>query len=785
MLPGTPTEVPSTNVGVLSSTPTEPQSTRAQPPDDSASVRTGDASEAAGGVGALAATVRYASAQTGLLRGARVLARTNQTSGFDCPGCAWPEPADREAIEFCENGAKAVLSEATTRRADPGFFAAHSIEDLAARSDAWLNDQGRITHPMVLRKGASHYEPIDWEDAFALLARELRALASPDEAVFYTSGRTSNETAFLYQLFVRAFGTNNLPDCSNMCHESSGTGLKESIGVGKGTVQLEDFEIADAIFVVGQNPGTNHPRMLATLEQAARRGATIVSVNPLAEVGTMRFAHPQHPLGLLGDATRLARMHVPVRINGDVAFFQGVMKAMLEEEARAPGRVVDHAFVREHTTGYEELAAALAARRWSELEASSGVGQDAMRAAARVAIESRATIVTWAMGLTQHVNAVDNVQSIVDFLLLRGMIGRPGAGACPVRGHSNVQGDRTMGIWEKMPDAWLARLGAEFGFDPPRAHGLDTVASIRAMLEGRARVFFAMGGNFLSAAPDTERTAQALRRCRVTAHVSTKLHRGHLVTGETALVLPCLGRTEVDVQRGVAQFVTVEDSMGIVHASRGSLPPASEHLLSETRIVARLARATVGERPPRIDWDALADDYERIREHIGRVVPGCEGYAERVRRPAGFRLRNAARERVWDTAGGKARFLVHPLPSHDLAPGQLLMMTVRSHDQYNTTVYGLDDRYRGVRGGRRVVLVNEGDARERGLRAGDVVDLRSHFDDGERVARRFVVVPYAIPRGCCATYFPEANVLVPLGAVARKSNTPASKSVVVTLEPAR
>jgi molybdopterin-dependent oxidoreductase alpha subunit len=756
----------------------------AQPPDDTQQVHVEPPSRAAGGAGALAATVRYANAQTGLLRATRVLARTNQAAGFDCPGCAWPEPAHRAAIEFCENGAKAVLSEATTRRVDAAFFASCSVVEMAERSDHWLNEQGRLAQPMVLRRGASHYAPIDWDDAFALVARELRALTSPDEAIFYTSGRTSNEAAFLYQLFVRAFGTNNLPDCSNMCHESSGAGLNESIGVGKGTVQLEDFELADAIFVVGQNPGTNHPRMLATLEVAAKRGATIVSVNPLAEVGTMRFAHPQHPLGLLGESTVLARMHVPVRINGDVAFFQGVMKAMLEEEELHPGRVVDRAFVDEHTEGYEELAAALRARTWSELEASSGVGEDAMRAAARVAVESRATIVTWAMGLTQHVNAVDNVQAIVDFLLLRGMIGKPGAGACPVRGHSNVQGDRTMGIWEKMPDAWLARLGRELAFDPPRAHGLDTVASIRAMLEGRARIFFAMGGNFLSATPDTERTAEALRRCRLTVHVSTKLHRGHLVTGETALILPCLGRTEIDVQKAAAQFVTVEDSMGIVHASRGSLEPASEHLLSETRIVARLARVTLGDRPPRIDWESLADDYDRVRDLIARVVPGCEGYVEKVRAPAGFRLRNGARERAWDTASGKARFLVHPLPSHALGPGQLLMMTVRSHDQYNTTVYGLDDRYRGVRGGRRVVLMNEEDASQRGLRAGDVVDITSHFEDGERTARRFVVVLYAIPRGCCATYFPEANVLVPLGAVARKSNTPASKSVVVTVAPA-
>jgi molybdopterin-dependent oxidoreductase alpha subunit len=762
--------------------PIRPAPADAEVPDDSAGVRLGRPSQAAGGAPALAATLRYASAQTGLVRGARVLARTNQESGFDCPGCAWPEPHPREAIEFCENGAKAVLSEATTRRADADFFARWSVADLARQSDAWLNDQGRLVHPMVLHPGASHYEPIDWDDAFALLARELNALASPDEAIFYTSGRTSNEAAFLYQLFVRAFGTNNLPDCSNMCHESSGTALKEVIGVGKGTVQLEDFEAADAIFVVGQNPGTNHPRMLATLEAAAKRGAMIVSVNPLAEVGTMRFAHPQSPLGLLGDATPLARMHVPVRINGDVPFFQGVTKAMLEEEERSPGRVVDWAFVDQYTDGFEELARVLRGRTWNELERSSGVTEDAMRAAARVAIESRATIVTWAMGLTQHVNAVDNIQAIVSFLLVRGMLGKPGAGVCPVRGHSNVQGDRTMGIWEKMPDAWLDRLGAEFGFSPPRAHGLDTVGAIRAMLDGRGRVFFAMGGNFLSAAPDTARTADAMRRCRLTAHVSTKLHRGHLVTGEQALILPCLGRTEVDVQAGGPQYVSVEDSMGVVHASRGGLVPASEHLLSEPRIVARLATATVGDRPPRIDWSALADDYDRIRGHIARVVPGCEDYVTRLRQPGGFRLRNPARERVFATATGKARFTVHALPETELLPGQLLMMTVRSHDQYNTTVYGLDDRYRGIRGGRRVVLMNDEDARARGLREGDKVDLTSHFADGERKARGFVVVPYRIPRGCCATYFPEANVLVPLGSVARKSNTPASKSVVVTVE---
>jgi molybdopterin-dependent oxidoreductase alpha subunit len=753
----------------------------AQPPDEGNDVRLGNASTSAGGAAAVAATVRYAGRQTGLRRAAQILARTNQEAGFDCPGCAWPEPRDRSAIEFCENGAKAVLSEATTRRADPAFFAKWSVADMAQHGDMWLNEQGRLAHPMVLRPGATHYEPIDWSRALSLVAGELRRLASPDQAIFYTSGRTSNEAAFLYQLFVRAYGTNNLPDCSNMCHESSGAALKEVIGVGKGTVQLEDFDVADAIFVVGQNPGTNHPRMLTTLEAAAKRGSMIVSVNPLAEIGTLRFSHPQSPLGLLGDSTRLARLHVPIRINGDVAFFQGMMKAMIEEERRAPGRVIDRVFIEQHTEGYDELVCALSERTWGELTQASGVSEAEIRAATRVGIESRATIVTWAMGLTQHVNATDNIQAIVDFLLLRGMIGKPGAGVCPVRGHSNVQGDRTMGIWERMPDAWLDRLGQQVGFDPPRTHGLDTVGAIAAMHAGRASVFFAMGGNFLSAAPDTERTAAALRRCSLTAHVSTKLNRGHLVTGKQALILPCLGRTEVDIQAGAAQFVSVENSMGIVHSSRGTLAPASEHLLSEPRIVARLARATLGERAPHVDWESLADDYDRIRNLIARVVPDCERYRERVRAKGGFLLRNAARDRVFETSSGKARFTVHGLPEHPLEPGQLLMMTIRSHDQYNTTVYGLDDRYRGVSGGRRVVLMNETDARDQGLREGDRVDITSHFVDGERVARGFLVRPYCIPQGCCATYFPEANVLVPLASVARKSNTPASKSVVVSM----
>ncbi|MDP9149707.1 MAG: FdhF/YdeP family oxidoreductase [Myxococcota bacterium] len=755
--------------------------TDAQPPIESAPPTIEPPASRAAGWGAIEQTVRHTARHMGALRGAITLLRTNQKEGFDCPGCAWPEPRDRSAFEFCENGAKAVASEATTRSVTPAFFAKWSVVDLAKQSDFWLNEQGRIAHPVVLRKGATHYEPIAWDDAYELVAAELRGLAFPDQAAFYTSGRTSNEAAFLYQLFARQLGTNNLPDCSNMCHESTGEAMGESLGVGKGTVTLEDFALADAIFVVGQNPGTNHPRMLTTLGQARERGCTLVAINPLIEPGNVRFAHPQDPVALLGGGGELANLFLQVRINGDVAAFKGIMKAMLEREAAAPGTVLDHRFLREHTEGFEAFAASLAGVPWDAIVTASGVPKAALEEAARVACEAERTIVCWAMGLTQHKNAVANIQEIVNFLLLRGNIGKPGAGACPVRGHSNVQGDRTMGIWEKMPDAFLDRLGAEFGFEPPRQHGHDTVGTIRAMVDREIKVFFAMGGNFLSASPDTERTAEALRGCRLTAHVSTKLHRGHLVTGETALILPCLGRTELDETSRGPQFVTVENSMSVVSRSRGTLKPASDTLRSEVAIIAGLARATLGARS-RVAWDSLAEDYDRIRDHIARVVPGCADYNARVREPAGFYLGNAARDRVFATPTKKARFAVHPIPRHDLPSGRLLMMTIRSHDQYNTTIYGLDDRYRGIKHGRRVVLMNAEDLRERGLAEGDLVDLVSHFEDGERRAEHFRVVAYAIPRQCAATYFPEGNVLVPLDSVAERSNTPTSKSVVITVK---
>jgi len=631
---------------------------------------------------------------------------------------------------------------------------------------------------MLLQRGASHYEPVSWDDAFELLAGELNSLNYPDQAIFYTSGRASNEAAFLYQLFVRQFGTNNLPDCSNMCHESSGSALMETVGVGKGTVTLEDFELAQAIFVIGQNPGTNHPRMLTSLERAKRRGCKLVHINPLPEVGMTRFKHPQDVLGLLSRGTELADVFLQVRINGDVALLKGITKAVLAREDS-----LDRDFITQYTTGFDEFVSALQAVSWSEIVEQSGVAREKIEEAAQIFADSERTIFCWAMGLTQHRNAVANIQEIVNLMLLRGQIGKPGAGLCPVRGHSNVQGDRTVGIWERPTEAFLDKLGEVFDFEPPRNHGFDTVKAIQAMHEGQGKVFFALGGNFLSATPDTDFTAAALRRCRLTAHVSTKLNRSHLITGDRALILPCLGRTEIDVQAGKTQFVTTENSMGVVQVSRGSLQPASEELLSEPQIVARLARATLEHRTT-VNWEELANDYDRVRDAIERVIPGFDDYNARVRQPGGFYLPNAARNRVFNTKTAKAQFTVHELPQHDLGPDQFLMMTIRSHDQFNTSVYTENDRYRGIKNGRRVVFLNGEDIVAAGLKPQQVVDLVSHFEGEERIARRFVVVPYDIPRRCAATYFPEANVLVPVRHVALKSNTPVSKSVVISIRPA-
>jgi molybdopterin-dependent oxidoreductase alpha subunit len=740
--------------------------------------------KAAGGIPAIAAAVKSISSEMGLVRGVRTLLKINQAGGIDCPGCAWPEPdRERSHFEFCENGAKHVADEATRKRIAPEFFQQWSVAELLEQSDQWLGAQGRLTRPMLLHRDATHYEPVGWDDAFELIAAELNSLNYPDQAIFYTSGRTSNEAAFLYQLFVRQFGTNNLPDCSNMCHESSGSALNETIGVGKGTVTLEDFDQADAIFVIGQNPGTNHPRMLSSLERAKRNGCRLVHINPLPEVGMTRFKHPQHVLGLIGRGTVLADLFLQVRINGDVALLKGMMKAVLALEEQRPGEVLDHDFIRNYTNGFEEFVSALRAVSWTDIVAQAGVARDDIEKSAQIFAESERTIFCWAMGLTQHRNAVANIQEIVNLMLLRGQVGKPGAGLCPVRGHSNVQGDRTVGIWERPSAAFLDKLGEVFNFEPPRNHGFDTVRAIHAMHEGQGKVFFALGGNFLSATPDTDFTAAALRRCRLTAHVSTKLNRSHLITGDRALILPCLGRTEIDVQSTGPQFVSTENSMGVVQISRGSLEPASPELMSEPQIVARLARATLEHRTT-VDWEDLANNYDKIRDAIERVVPGFDDYNTRLHNPGGFYLPNAARKRVFKTASGKAQFTVHQLPELKLGPDQFLMMTIRSHDQFNTSVYSSNDRYRGISGGRRVVFLNPKDIAAAGLRARQVVDLVSHFEGEERIARRFEVVPYDIPQRCAATYFPEANVLVPVRSVAEKSNTPASKSVVISIRPA-
>jgi molybdopterin-dependent oxidoreductase alpha subunit len=744
------------------------------PLDDTDRIAASSPANKAGGIPAVVSTTRHAVGKMGVRRTIQTLLKLNQVDGFDCPGCAWPDPLKRSVVEFCENGAKAVADEATTARIGPDFFARHDIADLAARSDHWLNAQGRIAQPMVLEPGASNYRPITWDDAFELIGQTLAGLDSPDEAIFYTSGRTSNEAAFLYQLFVRAFGTNNLPDCSNMCHESSGVGLGEVIGIGKGTVLLEDFERAGAIFVIGQNPGTNHPRMLTALQEAKRAGATIVTVNPLREPGLERFGHPQEVSGILGKGTPLTDLFLRVRINGDVALLKGLCKATLELGA------VDQAFIDDKTDGFDALVDDLEATSWSDIVEASGIPRDQIVEAAKIAADADGVIVCWAMGLTQHENGVANVQSVVNFLLLGGNIGRPGAGACPVRGHSNVQGDRTVGIVERPPAHLIESLGRVFDIDVPKHHGTDTVAAIEAMHDGSAKVFFGMGGNFLSATPDTLYTAEAMRRCDLTIHVSTKLNRSHLVHGKRALILSCLGRTELDMQASGPQFVTVENSMGIVHTSQGRLRPASDHLMSEPAIVARMARATLGPDHA-IDWEGFADDYDRIRDAIEACIPGFDDYNERVRKPGGFVLPNGPRDGVFPTETGRARFTVHPIPRHELPPGGFLMMTIRSHDQYNTTIYGLDDRYRGIRDGRRVVFLHPDDIAAEGFSEGELVDLVGH-PDTSRVAKQFRIVAYDMPRRSAATYFPEANVLVPIDSFAHRSRTPTSKSVPITLE---
>ncbi|MFJ7203917.1 FdhF/YdeP family oxidoreductase [Streptomyces sp. NPDC098789] len=735
------------------------------------------------GVHAVTTAMRLAQRQMGVLRSARTLLRVNQSDGFDCPGCAWPEEDRVHRAEFCENGAKAVAEEATRRRVTPAFFAEHAVADLLGRSGYWLGQQGRLTHPMLLDDGATHYVPVSWERAYEIIGEEFAALDSPDEAVFYTSGRTPNEPAFALQLLARRLGTNNLPDCANMCHEATGDALVETLGVGKGSVSLEDIHHADLVIVAGQNPGTNHPRMMAALEQTKGNGGRIISVNPLPEAGLERFKNPQRPRGVLGDGTKLTDLFLQIRTGGDLALFRALNQLLLRAEDEAPGTVLDRAFIAEHTLGFEAWERDARATERDDVLAATGLPMEQIEAAARMVLESKSVIVCWALGLTQHKHSVPTLREIVNFLLLRGNVGRPGAGVCPVRGHSNVQGDRTMGIYERPTEAFHRALGEEFGFTSPRHHGYDSVGAIKAMRDGEVKVFVGMGGNFAAAAPDTPVTEEALRRCSLTVQISTKPNRSHLITGRRALILPTLGRSDEDRTQAGPQFVTVEDSMGRVHASRGRLKP-EPMLRSETSIVCAMARAALGPGDD-VPWEEFAADHDRLRDRIERVVPGFDDFNARVRRPGGFVLPHAPRDaRSFPTHTGRANFTVNDMVVLDVPEGRLLLQTLRSHDQYNTTIYGLDDRYRGVHEGRRVVLVSPADITALGVTEGSFVDLVSEWPDGrERRAAHFKVVSYPTARGCAAAYMPEATVLVPLDHTSDISNTPAYKSVVIRFEP--
>ncbi|GAA3830389.1 FdhF/YdeP family oxidoreductase [Streptomyces chiangmaiensis] len=739
------------------------------------------------GLPAVTHALEYSLGQTSLRRTALTLLNINQAKGIDCPGCAWPEPAPgkRHMNEYCENGAKHINDEATSRRVTRDFFSEHSIAELDSMSDYWLNQQGRLTEPMVKRPGGTHYEPIGWDEAIGLLARELKELDSPDEALFYVSGRLNNEAAFLLQLFARAFGTNNLPDCSNMCHESSGSALQETLGIGKGSVSLDDIHNADLIFVVGQNPGTNHPRMLSALEETKRNGGQVVAVNTLPEAGLMRFKHPQRVRGVIGRGTPIADQFLHIRAGGDLALFQALNRLLLDAEEAAPGTVLDHSFIERSTTGFEAFAAQAEKTSWDDVLIATGLSREEIERVHTRVLESKKIIVCWAMGLTQHKHGVPTIREIVNFLMLRGNIGKPGAGVCPVRGHSNVQGDRTMGVWERMPQGFLDALEREFGFTPPTRHGLDSVNGIRAMRDGSAKVFVGVAGNFVRATPDSAVTEKAMRKCRLTAHVSTKLNRSHTVCGDTALILPTLGRSDRDIQTTGEQFITVEDSMSEVHASRGKLPPASPHLLSEVAIISRLARRTLGDNPS-IPWEDFEADYGTVRDRISRVVSGFEDFNARVARPGGFKLPNPVNEGVFRTPSGKAVFTCNEFSMPHVPEGHLLLQTLRSHDQWNTIPYAPNDRYRGIHNARRVVLVNPADLEALGIADRDEVDLVSIWHDGtERRAENFRVVGYPTSRGSAASYYPETNVLVPLDSVADISNCPTSKGVVVRLEAAR
>lgn len=757
--------------------------TDAQPPEKLTGIKLKEVPETSVGAKAIKSALTHIKNETGFKRGISLLSKMNQKDGFDCPGCAWPDPDEKRAFlaEYCENGAKAIAEEATKNLVTPMFFSTYSIEKLGKLSDYELGKKGRITNPMYLPEGANHYKEITWQEAFKITADELNALDSPDEAIFYTSGRTSNEAAFLYQLFVRQFGTNNLPDCSNMCHESSGVALSETLGIGKGSVTLDDFNHADVVMVIGQNPGTNHPRMLSALSDTKKNGGKIITVNPLPEVGLMNFKDPQNPLKWFGKGQDLTDLFLQVKINGDVALLKIILKLMKQREEQNPGSVFDHQFIKEKTHGIERFLDDLDTYTIEYLLPQTGLELKEIEKAVDLIVNNEKIIICWAMGLTQHKNGVDNIREVVNILLLKGSIGKQGAGTCPVRGHSNVQGDRTMGIWEKPKHDFLDALDKEFGFQSPRKHGHDVVESIEAMYQKKAKVFFAMGGNFLSATPDTEYTAKALKNCNLTVHVSTKLNRSHLIHGKKALILPCLGRSEKDHQVSGEQFVSVENSMGVVHQSKGHLKPCSDHLLSEVTIVAGLAKTTL--KNSKVNWVELVSNYDLIRDRIEATIPGFENYNARVRKKGGFYLPNNARENNFDnTSTGKANFSINKPSELKLEENQYLMMTIRTHDQYNTTIYGLNDRYRGVLNERRVIFMNEEDMQKEGLKKLDMVNISSHFNDEVRIVKGFLAIPYDIPINCTATYFPEANALIPIKSKADLSNTPTSKAVIVTVK---
>jgi molybdopterin-dependent oxidoreductase alpha subunit len=741
---------------------------------------------AAGGWGALKAVAGALTGQETVIEGGKTLLRANQPEGFDCPGCAWPDPKHTSSFEFCENGAKAVAWEATSKRTTPEVLSAHTVDELKTWSDHALEDLGRLTHPMAYDRASDRYLPISWEAAFARTADALRAMDHPNQAQFYASGRASNEAAFLFQLLGRRVGTNNFPDCSNMCHEPTSVGLPDSLGVGKGSVSLEDFDHADLILSFGHNPGTNHPRMMTTLREASKRGATILAFNPLKERALEKFASPQDPVEMATlSSTPIASAYYQLTVGGDALAVQGIMKAVLALDEESQGTVLDRAFIAEHTEGFETVKAVVEDLTWDEIEAGSGLTRAQIEEAARAYANAKATILCYGMGLTQHRSSSSTVQQLVNLLLLKGNIGRPGAGICPLRGHSNVQGDRTVGIWEKPSAAFLDSMDKVFAFKSPREHGHTVVETIAAMEAGETRVFVGLGGNFAVAAPDPTRTFAAIQKVGLTVHVATKLNRTHLLHGAERLLLPCLGRTEIDLQAGGRQAVTVEDSMSMVHASRGLNPPASDQLKSEPAIVAGIGAALFGPNDI-VDWQGLAADYDRIRDLIEAVFPDLfADYNERVRQPGGFRLPVPPSERVWKTPSGKAQFLVHRNDGRDARRGQadvLLLTTLRSHDQYNTTIYGTNDRYRGVFGRRDVVFAHPDDIAARGLKAGDRIDLLAAFDEtGRRAVRGFTLVERDIPRGCLAAYYPEANVLVALEDHDRRSGTPAYKSVPVRL----